>query len=301
MEIESKISLAIARIDSAVQQFKPVAVFGLFSGGHDSVTATKIASLHGSFTSAVHINTGIGIKRTRQYVRETAAQQNWPLKEYSAADNVNADGEPDPQIYYDIVMEHGFPGPSSHRMMYARLKERCLRMLQRDWQCTAKASSPRRVLFISGARSEESTRRMANTHEVQEDGQRIWVAPIHDWTKLECGKLMQYFRIPRNPVVDLIHKSGECLCGAFAQPGELAELNQWDETRDAYNEIMALQKEVLAAGLPWGWEDSPPDWFQEKKAGQEFLFDYDQPQSLCWSCTKATPPAETACRPDVSG
>ncbi len=283
--LERKIQTAIERISSAIEATKPIAVFGLFSGGHDSVTATTIASLHPSFTSAVHVNTGIGVPRTRQYVRETAALKNWPLKEYEAAKNVNAKGKPDPQIYRDLVLKLGFPGPHGHQMMYARLKERCLRMLQREWKASGNKKRPRRVMYISGCRSDESRRRMANTDEVQIDGQRIWCAPIHDWNKSDCHALMERYAVPRNPVVDLIHKSGECLCGAFAQKGELEELKLWPETRPAYDEIMALQAEVIAAGLPWGWEDAPPAWYQEKKNGQCFLMNYDQ--HLCWSCNKA--------------
>ena len=283
--LERKIQSAIQRITAAVEATKPIAVFGLFSGGHDSVTATTIASLHPRFTSAVHINTGIGVARTRQYVRETSALKGWPLAEYEAAKNVNGRGKPDPQIYRDIVLKLGFPGAHGHQMMYARLKERCLRMLQREWKASGNKKHPRRVMYISGCRSDESRRRMANTKEVQVDGQRIWVAPIHDWTKSDCHALMQCYSVPRNPVVDAIHKSGECLCGAFAQKGELEELSRHPETQDAYKEIVALQAEVLAAGLPWGWEDSPPDWFQEKKRGQCFLMNYDQ--HLCWSCNKA--------------
>jgi len=35
--------------------------------------------------------------------------------------------------------------------------------------------------------------------------------------------------LKRNEVVDLIHKSGECLCGAFAKPGELKRLDRDDQ------------------------------------------------------------------------
>jgi 3'-phosphoadenosine 5'-phosphosulfate sulfotransferase (PAPS reductase)/FAD synthetase len=283
--ISEKTEIALARISKAIEKTKPIAVFGLFSGGHDSVTATTIASLHPRFTSAVHINTGIGINRTREYVRETAALKGWKLSEYEAQKNVNGKGKPDPQIYRDLVIRLGFPGPHGHGMMYSRLKERCLRMLQREWGAKSRKKSPRRVMYISGCRSEESFRRMANTKEVQIDGQQIWCAPIHDWTKKDCDALMLEHQIPRNPIVDLINKSGECLCGAFVKKGELEELSKHPETRDAYEEIMSIQADVIAAGKPWGWEDSPPDWYQEKKKGQCFLLEYDQ--HLCWSCNKS--------------
>jgi len=289
--LELKVKIALSRITAAIEATKPIAVFGLFSGGHDSVTATTIASLHPSFTCAVHINTGIGIRRTRQYVLETAILKGWRLKEYKAVDNVNSKGQPDPQIYRTLVLNHGFPGPNSHRYMYHRLKERALAMLEREYKASARkpnrnaiGSPPRRVMYISGCRSDESDRRMGTTKEVTISGRRIWVSPIHDWSKSDCHALMEAYSVPRNPIVDLIHKSGECLCGAFAHKGELEELKLWPETRPAYDHIIALQAEVLAAGFPWGWEDAPPEWYQEKKQGQCFMVDYDQ--HLCWSCNK---------------
>lgn len=266
---------ALARIDAAVQAHKPVAVFGLFSGGHDSVTATNIAAMHSQFTAAVHINTGIGVERTRQYVRETASARGWTLIEKRAV-----------QRYRDLVLKHGFPGPHAHRFMYVWLKERCLEAFEREQRVTTDAP----LLYVSGARSDESFRRMGTTDELRKDGRRLWVAPIHDWSALDCAEFMERQGIPRNPVVDLIHMSGECLCGAYARRGELAELGLWPETRPAHDEIVALEAEVRAAGFPWGWEDAPPKWWLEGKRGQTFLLDYDSdaPQHLCWSCNKRT-------------
>ena len=103
------------------------------------------------------------------------------------------------------------------------------------------------------------------------DGRRIWCAPIHDWTKLDTTDLIAHAGLSRNPVVDLIHKSGECLCGAYAKRGELEELAQWPETRPAYDRIKALEAEVKDR-FPWGWEGQPGK--KPKK----------QPGILCQSC-----------------
>lgn len=282
MNIKEKIDVAMQRIIDARNKYDPIEVFGLFSGGHDSFCATYIASLTKKFRGAVHINTGIGVEATHQYVRDTSKSMGWLLSEYYAESNRDSHGELDPQIYDDLVIERGFPGPDHHGKMYDRLKDRCLRCLQRDCGATARTKKPRRVMYISGCRSDESIRRMANTEEVQVDGQRIWVAPIHDWTKLDTSELIERAGAKRNPVVDLIHKSGECLCGAFAQPGELAELSMWPETRPVYERIIALQKKVNNAGFPWGWEEGPPKAYLEEKRGQVFM--PEMKQHLCWSC-----------------
>ncbi len=271
---------SIERTRGWIEQFNPIVVVGLLSGGHDSMTANLIAHESGADLS-LHINTGIGVEQTRDYVRESCASRNWKLNEYKATGNTYADGTPDPQIYEDTVREQGFPGPGQHFRMYIKLKERQLDRFERDIGATPK----RPVLYITGARQDESTRRMSNTDpEPDVRGRDVWLNPIFDFTKADCSECMAHFGAPRNEVVDLIHKSGECLCGAFAQPGELAELKIWFP--DVAKRITDLEQEV-AEKFPWGWEDAPPSWFQEKKQGQTFMFDYDkldQEQPLCRKC-----------------
>lgn len=277
--MNAKISQALERIDRAVKELKPVAVFGLFSGGHDSFSSTYVASLHPAFTAAVHVNTGIGVEATRDYVRETCERRKWKLYEYKATENTRADGSPDPQVYAALVRRFGFPGPHGHGLMYARLKERQLERLERDFRASSRGKNPRRVLYVSGCRSQESDRRMANTDEVQVRGRTIWVAPIHDWSKLDTSQLLEHANQPRNIVVDLIHKSGECLCGAFAKKGELEELGMWDETRPAYDAIKRLEAEIIPK-FHAGWEDRP---LKKPDPNQIQLLDLG---SLCWSCDK---------------
>ena len=279
-----KTKAAVKIVNEAVDRFRPKAVFGLFSGGHDSLTATYIASLHSAFTAAVHINTGIGIEATRDFVRNTCAKRKWKLLEYKATENTDAEGNPDPQVYEEMVLEYGFLGAFMHNKMYNRFKERQLRRLERDFEATPDAP----VLYISGVRSQESVRRMRHTEIFQPEGRRVWVAPIHDFTKDDCGFVIKDAGLEFNPVVLHTGKSGECLCGAYAHPGELEEMRFWEETKPAYERIKALEEKVRAAGFPWGWEENPPEWWKEKKRGQTFMLEYDSdtPQHLCWSCNK---------------
>jgi 3'-phosphoadenosine 5'-phosphosulfate sulfotransferase (PAPS reductase)/FAD synthetase len=249
----------------------------LFSGGHDSATATLIANESGADTT-LHINTGIGVEQTRDYVRATCSNRNWNLREYKATENTKADGTPDPQIYEDIVREHGFPGAPQHYAMYVQLKERQLARFERD----IRATPVRPVLYISGARSDESVRRMGNVKpEPQKKGRQVWLNAIHDFTKKDCSTCMAHCALHRNEVVDLIHKSGECLCGAFAEPGELSELEIWFP-KEA-KRIRDLEQELLPK-FPWGWEDHPPAWYKEKNQGQMFMLGYDEFQPLCHRC-----------------
>lgn len=226
--LEHMAKLPVARINNAIGRFKPKLVVGLFSGGHDSLSCNLVASEASRFDGCLHVNTGFGIEATRDFVRTTCDRQGWKLWEYKAVENTRADGTPDPMDYEAIVKEYGFPGPNAHRFMYVKLKDRCIQRFLRD--VGASPESP--ILFISGARTEESDRRMGNTKtEPTNYGRSVWLNAIHDWTKSDTNRLIDGLQIERNIVVDLIHKSGECLCGAYAKPGEHAELKLWPQTR----------------------------------------------------------------------
>lgn len=265
---------ATAVIDSAVATHNASRVFAMFSGGHDSLTATHIAAQHPKFVAAVHINTGIGIEQTRQFVRDTCEENGWPLLEYRATDQG--------QDYDEIVREHGFPGSNEigHRAMYSRLKERPLRQLFRDYR-----GHPReRLVLVSGCRQQESTRRMGNVSAIQQDGRKVWAAPIWTWSKSDCNDYIAAQGLKRNEVVDLLHMSGECLCGAFATPDELDEIALWFP--EEADRIRLLEAEVMAAGFPWRWCESPPQWWREQKRGQAFFWDMAPScdMTMCQDC-----------------
>lgn len=280
-DISERIEKAVAVIQDAVEQFQPKWVFALFSGGHDSLTSSYVASLHPDFSGCVHINTGIGIPATRQFVIDTCSEWKWKLFEYKASGNTKADGTPDPMDYETEVMKVGFPGADQHRIMYSKLKERQVRRLMRE--------HAGRVLLITGARQQESTRRMGHVSPIQKRGRAIWVNPIWDWSKSECSEALTTRGFRRNETALRFGRSGECLCGAFASPGELSALEF--ACPASAQRLKDLEKRVRAAGFPWGWEEGPPDWWKEKNQGQRFMFGYDQEvpdpefeEHLCTSC-----------------
>lgn len=232
-------------LDIAIRRHKAVAVFAMFSGGHDSVCAAHVASRHPKFTACVHINTGIGIEQTREYVRKTCKDFGWPLLEYKSSDYT--------QSYEELVLERGFPGPFHHTKMYNRLKERSIAALTREH----KTKRSDRIICVTGVRREESVRRMATSQTINREGARVWAAPLIDWTGETKNEYMTTHNIPRNEVVDLLHMSGECLCGAFAKPGELEEIGMWFP--EEYEHIKQLEKQVKERGLPCKWGHPPPD------------------------------------------
>lgn len=267
-------------LDQIVKQYNPRYIISMFSGGHDSLVATHIASKHPNFSFALHINTGIGIEQTREFVRHTCSEWNIELREYKATENTKADGSPDPVYYENLVLDYGFPGPHGHQMMYNKLKERQLRRVMRD----LKLKRSDKVVLVTGVRSQESMRRLRNIKDpLQIDGKKLWVAVIHDYSKRQVNDYIQQNNLTRNPVVDMLHMSGECLCGAFAHKGELDEIKFWFPDMGAY--IEDLERRVIDAGFPWGWEQGPPTWWKGVKHGQKFLPGGFE-EMLCMSCNK---------------
>ncbi len=286
--------IALETIDEACELSGAQKVYALFSGGDDSLAALRVAREHKGFRGAVHLNTGIGVEASRDFARRTCRELRCPLIEYAAAENVTAKGEPDPQIYEQMVMDYGFPGPTKqgHGKMYNRLKERGLRRFFREHVKRGES-----VILASGCRSSESVRRMGTTKRIAigqtdkngkvTERRRVWVNHIHDWTKTDTLNFREECGLERNPVAKLICKSGECLCGGFGNEGELEELMMHDLTRPVGRFLLDLEPRVIAGGHPWRWHERPPKWWLESKQGQGFLFEmnkYDAPGAMCQRC-----------------
>jgi 3'-phosphoadenosine 5'-phosphosulfate sulfotransferase (PAPS reductase)/FAD synthetase len=245
LTLDGKIEEFRSILSRAKHAYQPSKVFGMLSGGNDSTLVVHLAHQSGLLDAAVHINTGIGIPETRQFVGEFCDLYGMKLLEYHAAE-----GE-----YERIVMEYGFPGPAAHGLMYQRLKERPLRQLTKEHKGRRRSG---KVMLVTGVRKAESVRRMGTTQEISKDEARIWVAPAINWTKADIREYRERFGLPENPVVAALGMSGECKCGAFAHPGELNET--CDFSPEFAERIDLLSLALSEAGTvkkreayEWGW------------------------------------------------
>jgi 3'-phosphoadenosine 5'-phosphosulfate sulfotransferase (PAPS reductase)/FAD synthetase len=286
--LDAKIDAAVRIYECAAVNFQPARIVHLYSGGHDSVVATHLAhtycgGVHYDIADekrlpslTMHINTGIQvvaepeheIPSPEEWVTWMALEQHWNLRVYRAIEHVNAKGEPDPQDYLAIAKLYDFPGPAGHGTMYIRLKERAIQRMVRDtrdelgigrkayhWKTIDGCRWSFRVMLVAGCRKAESTRRMGTTRAIDRQGTRVWVNPIEDFTQADIREYMERHGLPESPIAKLIHKSGECLCGAFAQPGELKEYELLlPKTAEM---IHQLQDEVRAAGHSGNWGCRP--------------------------------------------
>lgn len=236
-------------------------IVGLFSGGNDSTVLCHL--LRDRITHLAHANTTIGIEETRQFVRDTAHQWGKTLLEFKPPRTEDH--------YAALVRDQGFPGPGHHFKMYQRLKERPLRVVRG----ALVTEHSQRVVFLAGRRRTESARR-ANVPMTEREGSIVFVSPMINWTKLDLNTYrLMHGDVPVNRVSDLIHMSGECLCGSFAHAGELEEIAEWFP--EVVAEIRALEAEIAdREDIPerrrtWGWGANAE--VKESKVG-----------ALCSSC-----------------
>lgn len=245
--IDAKVNEAYAIVAEAIEEHvtepgkRLAGEVLLFSGGDDSTVLAHI--FRNDVDYLAHINTGIGIEETRQFVRDTAQSWDVPLIEEHG------------NSYEELVIRYGFPGPSQHFRMYNNLKERGLRKVRRRLVTHGRRE---RVLFIAGMRRDESKRRGRNVERHHREGSTVWVSPLIEWSKQDLNDYRTLHpSCPRNPVAAELHMSGECLCGSFAKPGELDEIEFWRPKTAAY--IRSLEDKVLTAGnvppekAKWGW------------------------------------------------
>jgi 3'-phosphoadenosine 5'-phosphosulfate sulfotransferase (PAPS reductase)/FAD synthetase len=239
--LDRKVADARAILDEAIAEHGLETLLGLFSGGHDSLIATHLVSQYRQFKAAAHIPTTIGIPATRQFVHETCEAHGWPLEEESG-----------PRTYRSLVMQYGFPGPGGHLYMYSWLKQRAVRKLVR----AHKVGHRGRVGLVTGVRRAESVRRMGHVEPIYRDGAQVWIAPLIDFSDDDKNAYIGLYQLRRNPVVANLCMSGECLCGAFAHEGELAEIAVFYPETAA--EIRQLMADAAAAGVHDRWGERPP-------------------------------------------
>lgn len=224
------------------------AIVTMFSGGKDSTVLAHIMRDRTDYFG--HANTGIGIEATREFVRTTSAAWGVPLIERSPRPG---------RRYEDYVLKEGFPGPGRHGVIFNRIKGD-------PFEQMAKELNPKplrtRALFVAGRRFTESARREARKIPLYERKYSIaWVSPLRGWTNMDLLAYRKRFpEIPRNYVSDEIDMSGECLCGAFAQPGELDALRLYPPAADVVKQIDDLATRAVTAGVSPGkcrWGSRP--------------------------------------------
>lgn len=263
--LDEAIAVAEELVERALDQYRPVKTFLLFSGGNDSLALLE--SMHRYADAIVHMNTGCGIPEAHEFARTVAATYPIPFLEYRP-----------PVDYRTLVLTKwkGLPGPGMHNIVYQRLKERCIEQLWREHRTGRRGE---RYVLLSGIRRAESPRRKNRKEAIERKKTRVFVKPLFDWTNEETRAYRIDRGLPENPVAANLHMSGECLCGAMADQddarGERAMIRFFYPEFDAW--LSEIEAEAQERGLPYcEWGVRRPDADDDDDDGGD----------LCASCAR---------------
>lgn len=288
-QVEEMIAEGRRILAEAIEQYKPFAIVAAYSGGDDSIVSTHFAMENVPGCVVFNADTLIGLGPTRKHIADVCERYKWPLEVVRA----EARGKPGPKsadewvqgetAYEEIVLNHGFGGPPMHPRMYQNLKEKPLCRFRKELQAGKRGG---RILVVSGIRHDESSIRAGykRAHADQPKQGLAWVNPFYWRTAADFEMYRQEFGLPRNPVKRLCGISGECCCGTFGSRSERESYRTIDPEFSAY--LDSLEARVRER-FPWGWGESPPQWWRDQKVGQSFLFDsFDGPkfQPMCVGC-----------------
>lgn len=216
--------------------------YALLSGGDHSLVATHHAMTKENAHSVIHLDTGIGVGECQQFVIETCKNFGWPLRIMTP-----------PQLTYrELVLKYGFPGPGWHHMPYRYLKERAIRQLVRE----SKVKRLDEVALYNGVHNQESARRMGFSQPIRKCGSQVWIAPMFSFNELDFQDYKRKYSLPTSPVKAKLGFSGECLCGAFAQPREIEKIERFYPETAA--QIHNLEVEAGRLGKYCIWGTRPP-------------------------------------------
>ena len=258
-------------INRAIVDYQPYAIVIMFSGGHDSLAAYHIARLlNVPLTHFLHGITGTGIKETTTFARKIGERSGLIYLEANAKN-----------AFEEYVMRKGFfgIGIQAHEFAYHILKRTHFRHQLSKY--IRQGRKGRKILLINGARKQESkNRKLSMINPIKIDGPNIWVNIINDLLAIERNEFLLDYE--RNPVYDILHRSGECICGTMQNQETRKEVTYWYPYWGGW--LDDLEKRACEHGFCWKWgEDLPPAIRAQKKferelsAGQLFM-------PMCQSC-----------------
>lgn len=254
-------------IEQAIRDYQPYAIVMMFSGGNDSLTAYNVArALDVPLTHFLHGITGTGIPETTQFCRQIGEKSGLSYIEANAG-----------KAFEKAVWKRGFYGRGihAHKLVYHLLKKiEFERTISRNIR---QGKRGRNVLLINGVRWQESANRArVQDQPIRADVSNIWVNIVNDWSRLDCANFLADY--PRNPVTELLHRSGECMCGTMQSQEERKEAAFWFPH---WGKWLDELDRAIRDKFGWGWGEPIPSWFSQSQKGQMFLPDF---QPMCQNC-----------------
>ena len=225
-------------------------VYGLCSGGKDSMSACAIAHQYHPLDGIILVDTTIVARKGNHKPSYIAAKTfanklNVPFICIKAKENlkkgfdyVNSIEEYGiGKVVENYVKKYGFPHRSNHNEVYRYLKEKALIGF-----VMSRTEPKQRIAYISGSRRNESERRLKNAQLIGIDDvtpRLIWIAPVYFWSTAEAFKYTRDNNYKISESYKTLHLSGDCLCGAFSKKGEENLIDMFYP--DSVNQIVDLE------------------------------------------------------------
>jgi 3'-phosphoadenosine 5'-phosphosulfate sulfotransferase (PAPS reductase)/FAD synthetase len=277
LTLDQAIRRAHVILDEVLDRWPGESVFTLFSGGGDSTILTHL--MRERTDAAVHVRTTVSIPETWEYVQAVCGAWDLPLHaaypDDSYEDLVLGRVKPKTERGKLDAVWRGFPGPAGHYLMYQRLKERALERFRTS--IIGPRGRSGQIVFLAGMRWAESDRRFRNASESDQWGAVVWCSPLVWWTNGHVAEYRARYMchnqhthaphrlchpdvLPLSEVSANLHMSGDCLCGAYAKPGEIHLIELF------YPRVAArlhdVERQAREAGIPrcvWGAGKQPGD------------------------------------------
>ena len=225
--------------------------WGWFSGGKDSLLACLEMESEGRLLGVLFIDTTIGTKTTRDYVKDFCKKRGWPLEV------IRAKG-----TYDEFVLKYGFPHAGWHTKIMLELKAHAINdwaMDYRKQRGVYRTRSKDRPLCFSGIRKLESDTRF-DTGELFTEKYGCYVYSPLFWvsTSERDRMLSEKYGLTKedfNPDYDTYGRSWDCACGAYAEKEEVSLLKMF--APEIAEHLQWLEEQCRLKGLPekychWG-------------------------------------------------
>jgi len=245
-------------VSDAIELYELDSLYVLFSGGKDSVCVADFIATNypEQFKGVVFTNVGLGSQETRKFVINYCKERGWKL---FMTWNVD-----ERRRFLNIVLREGFAFEGNHRQWMGMVKFQSWYYFMRDYI----KPQGQHAAFISGVRKKESQRRNKiskfTKKPVDISADMIFIKPFL-WK--DGSQLWDYFythNLKKTPVYEWLNRSGECYCGAFAEPWDLKLFEKFDKL--AYDTIKWIEKQIDTRGSDkakkynkWGMKESTED------------------------------------------
>lgn len=248
---EDPVAVGEKLLERLSEDYHYTSIYAAVSGGDDSMTALRFAhnSPHIELDGVVHMDTGIGVSETREFVEKKCEELGLDLIVLGDS-NARYSNE----MYSFLIQQNGFPGIPVHSTMWKNLKDKPLGRWRRAVERIdeKEGAEEGKVALISGVRKHESDNRYEylSDEAIQEISGAIWASPLVDFTDQDMSEYRDKHDIEPNPVAALLCISGECLCGAYGnREKEIQDLQTfYPQTAGKIHELEWLAVDMAARG-----------------------------------------------------